>query len=54
MKILVIINKLDKGGAENLIVQSLPEFKKRGLNVELLQFSSKDAVPEYQKSLNET
>lgn len=47
MKLLVIINNLGKGGAENLIVQILPEFKKRGILVELLQLTSTGSVPEY-------
>jgi glycosyltransferase involved in cell wall biosynthesis len=48
MKILHIINTLGKGGAEKLLVQTLPAYnKEEGWEVALLQITSRNAVPEY-------
>lgn len=48
MKILHIINTLGKGGAEKLLVQTLPSYNREpGWDVQLLQITSRSAVPEY-------
>lgn len=44
MKILYIINNLGSGGAEKLIEQALPLFKKRNIDVELLILTDKGNV----------
>lgn len=52
MKILHIINTLGKGGAEKLLVQTLPAYhKEEGWDVQLLQITSRNAVPEYIEEL---
>ena len=52
MKILHIINALGKGGAEKLLVQTLPAYnKEEGWDVQLLQITSRNAVPEYIEEL---
>jgi glycosyltransferase involved in cell wall biosynthesis len=52
MKILHIINTLGKGGAEKLLVQTLPAYnKEEGWNVSLLQITSRSSVPEYIEEL---
>ena len=51
MKLLVIINNLGKGGAENLIVKTIPEFQKKGIQVEVMQLSAKHSFPLYLESL---
>jgi glycosyltransferase involved in cell wall biosynthesis len=52
MKILHIINTLGKGGAEKLLVQTLPAYnKEEGWDVALLQITSRNAVPEYLEEL---
>ncbi len=53
MKILHIINTLGKGGAEKLLVQTLPRYKQAGLDVELLQITAQHSVPEYLQKLEE-
>jgi glycosyltransferase involved in cell wall biosynthesis len=52
MKILVVINNLDAGGAEKLIVESLPKLIAEGLDIEVLLFN-KDSSP-FLKQLEET
>lgn len=47
MRILYVINNLNKGGAERLIVDSLPLFKKRGIDVTVLQLESKSSEHAY-------
>ncbi len=44
MKVLHIINVLATGGAEKLLVEMLPEFEKRGIDVYLLIFDGKDTI----------
>jgi glycosyltransferase involved in cell wall biosynthesis len=51
MKILVIINNLTKGGAEKMVVQTISEFQKRGLQAEILQLSAKYSHPDYQEAV---
>jgi glycosyltransferase involved in cell wall biosynthesis len=52
MKILHIINTLGKGGAEKLLVQTLPAYNKEdGWEVTLLQITSRNVVPEYTEEL---
>jgi glycosyltransferase involved in cell wall biosynthesis len=53
MKILHVINTLGKGGAEKLLVQTLPCYKQAGLNVELLQITAQHSVPEYLDALKQ-
>ncbi|RYZ48415.1 MAG: glycosyltransferase, partial [Sphingobacteriales bacterium] len=53
MKILHIINTLGKGGAEKLLVQTLPYYNRQpGWEVALLQITSQHAVPGYLDTLN--
>jgi glycosyltransferase involved in cell wall biosynthesis len=47
MKLVHIINGLGKGGAERLLVETLPLLKKVGLEVEIVQITNRNAVPEY-------
>jgi len=47
MRVLYIINNLNKGGAERLMVDMLPLFRNSGLEVELLQLSNKQSETEY-------
>lgn len=47
MKLLIITHALEKGGAEKLIVDSLPLFIKSGLEVELLLFNASRSVPQF-------
>lgn len=51
MKILHIINTLGKGGAEKLLVQTLPHYQRAGFDVALLQITSRNAVSEYLNEL---
>ena len=51
MKLLVIINSLGKGGAETMLVASLPEFRNRGLEVEVLQLSRVHSVAAHEDAL---
>jgi glycosyltransferase involved in cell wall biosynthesis len=53
MKILHVINTLGKGGAEKLLVQTLPRYKQAGLDVELLQITAQHSVPEYLETLKQ-
>lgn len=43
LKVLHIINSLDIGGAEKLITESLPIFKDKGVNIELLLLKDTDS-----------
>ncbi len=45
MKLLIITHALEKGGAEKLIVDSLPFYKKNNIDVEILLFNSSMSVP---------
>lgn len=47
MHILHVINDLNKGGAERLLVDNLPIYNKSGMNVEVLQISNKNSEPKY-------
>ncbi|MCL4639217.1 MULTISPECIES: glycosyltransferase [Olivibacter] len=47
MKILHIINNLDKGGAERLLVETLPLYKSLGYDMSLLQLSSRHSSENY-------
>lgn len=52
MKILHIINTLGKGGAEKLLVQTLPYYQQEaGWEVDMLQITSRNEVPEYLETL---
>lgn len=51
MHILHIINNLNKGGAERLLVDNLPLYKEAKINVEILQISNKNSEPTYIKLL---
>lgn len=52
MKILHIINDLNNGGAERLLVEVLPLLKEKyGIQLEVLQLSDKNSVPEYVEML---
>lgn len=51
MKILIIINNLTTGGAEKLILETIPLLKKKGIKVDLLVLDGKDYP--YMKQLRE-
>lgn len=51
MKVIHIINDLGKGGAERLLVDALPKYKELGIEVSVLQISSKGSEPEHITSL---
>jgi glycosyltransferase involved in cell wall biosynthesis len=53
MKILHIINHLAKGGAERLLVDVLPLYKKEEHEIKVLQLSDKHASSEYMSMLKE-
>jgi glycosyltransferase involved in cell wall biosynthesis len=53
MKILHLINGLGRGGAEKLLVDTLPFYKKAGFEVELLQITERGIVPAYVNRLKE-
>ena len=44
MKTLIVINNLEAGGAEKLIVESIPKFIQEGLDIEVLLFNKKSSV----------
>ena len=43
MKILHIINNLNTGGAEKLLVETLPLYEKKNIEVDLLLLSKKES-----------
>ncbi|HEV7380779.1 MAG TPA: glycosyltransferase [Dyadobacter sp.] len=47
MLILHVINNLNKGGAERLLVDNLPLYKSAEINVEVLQLSKQNSEPTY-------
>jgi glycosyltransferase involved in cell wall biosynthesis len=47
MRVLVITNDLSQGGAEKLLVSSLPLLKSKNLEVELLLLKADNSVPNY-------
>lgn len=47
MRILHIINNLNSGGAEKLLVDTLPLYKNEGVELEVLQLSNGESVREY-------
>src|SRR6056297_1078254 len=49
MRVLHVINDLSSGGAEKLLEESLPLYKKHGVEVELLVINNKNNV--YEKNL---
>ncbi len=51
MKVLVIINSLEAGGAEKLIVSTLPLMKNKGLDVVLLLLSGRNSEPSFIKQI---
>ncbi|MCE7041268.1 glycosyltransferase [Dyadobacter sp. CY312] len=51
MRILHIINNLNKGGAERLLVDNLPLYIKADVHVEVLQLSELHSEPQYLKTL---
>lgn len=53
MNILHVINNLDKGGAERLLVEVLPLYKQAGIDVCVLQLSSNKSSPVYVDLLEE-
>jgi glycosyltransferase involved in cell wall biosynthesis len=53
LKVLHVINNLGKGGAERLLVDALPKYKEQGIEVSLLQLSSKGSEADYIKMLND-
>ena len=54
MRILHIINNLNKGGAERLLVDNLPMYLKAGVHVEVLQLSGLHSEPQYVKILQDS
>ena len=52
MKILHIINSLNTGGAEKLLVETLPLYEKKNIEVDLLLLSKKEAP--FENLLNNT
>lgn len=51
MKILIITHALEKGGAEKLIVDSIPYFRGNNIQVELLLFNASSSVPAFLNSV---
>jgi glycosyltransferase involved in cell wall biosynthesis len=47
MHILHVINNLNKGGAERLLVDNLPLYKKEGIDADVLQLSDHSSEPTY-------
>lgn len=53
MRVLHVINYLGRGGAEKLLVNILPVYKKLGLEVTVMQLSDRQAEPSHLKSLTD-
>lgn len=51
MKVLHVINYLGRGGAEKLLVNILPVYKRLGLDIAVLQLSARQAEPSHVKAL---
>jgi glycosyltransferase involved in cell wall biosynthesis len=53
-KLLVVINSLEKGGAERLLVSSLPVLKKLNIDIEVLLLNAGNSVPSFISLLEES
>ena len=53
LKVLHVINYLGRGGAEKLLVNILPVYKKLGLEITVLQLSEHQAEPSHVKALTD-
>lgn len=53
MKILIITHSLERGGAEKLIVDTIPFIKRQNIDIELLLLYGSNSVPEFLKRIKD-